>query len=269
MCYDREMDGGTTELDSIWGQDEPSDLQPPSDEALEAISKAVHEPHFMRQLVVYILRHAHGNERAQFLGFTMGNDLPGGMCAESLARTLLERILLGKRPWDMERYPDFLIFCKMHARSMVSNLFDLRDTVRRRSVSPVEEEGEDKPTYNEITGHSSDKEEGNAVRGREEFNQIAKGFLEEFALNLPDDSTEQKIIMAVIDNADSVKEPRDGSNELLVFDRPYMIDKLKISGKEFDAGLKRLQRQHKDFLPKWLAEKKLTTKEIGGLLYGR
>ena len=269
MCYYREMDGGTTELDSIWGEDEPPRAQPPTDEVLEAISKAVGDPTFMPWLLAYIQRQAHGHQQAQFLGYNLGTDLPGGMCVEGLALTLLERILLGKRPWDMERYPDFLLFCKMHAKSMVSNFFNLSDTIRRKSVSPLEEEdAEGRPIPNEVTDHNSPEEEGNFVQRRSEFNRIANAFLEEFALSLEDNSTEQKVIMAVIDDKGTVKEPREGSVELLAFDRPYMIEKLKISGKEFDAGVKRLQRKHKEFLPKWLAEKKLTAKEIGGLLYG-
>ena len=174
MCNDREMDGGTIELDSIWGEEDPSDTQPPTDEALEAISKAVNDPKFMPSLLTYILRQAHGHQRAQFLGFTLGADLPGGISAESLAMTLLERILVGKRPWDMEKYSDFLLFCKMHARSLVANLFNLSDTIRRKSVSPTEEEDEEgRSIPNEITGHYSENEEGNRVQAREEFNPNA------------------------------------------------------------------------------------------------
>jgi hypothetical protein len=264
------MDGGMTELGSIWEKDESSVVQPPSDEALAAIHKAVSDPNFMSNLIASILRLAHGHQTAQVLGFTSGKNLPGGICAEDLALTLLERILLGKRPWDMEAKPDFLLFCKMHARSMVSNLFALSDTIRRKSMSPIEEEGEEgQPIGNEVTEFNPENEEGNRVQGRKEFMKLANAFLDEFALSFDDESTEQKLIMAVIDDKDSVKEPREGSSELLVFDRPYMMDKLKITAKEFDSRLKRLQRKHKEFLPKWLEGRKLTTKEIGEMLYGR
>jgi hypothetical protein len=264
------MDGGTRELDSIWGADEPPQIQEPTDEAAQAIAQAVHDPRFMPQLLACILRQIHGHNRAQSLGFTMTKgDLPGGVSVESLAHELLERILLGKRPWDMEKYPDFLIFCQMHAKSMVANLFDLRDSIRRESASPVEEEdSEGNLLRSVVVDHNIPAEEGNRVQRRKEFDKIADSFLTDFAFSLEDNSTEQKIIMAVIDDKNTVVEPRDGSVELLAVDRPYMIEKLGVTGKEFDAGLKRLQRKHKSFLPEWLAAKKLTSKEIGELLHG-
>jgi hypothetical protein len=264
------MGRGVIELDSIWEKDESSVAQPPSEETLAAINDSVSDPGFMPKLIATILRLAHGHYPAQVLGFSSGKNLPGGICAEDLALTLLERILLGKRPWDMQAKPDFLLFCKMHARSMVSNLFALSDTIRRTSMSPIEEEDENgNPVGNAVTEFNSESEEGHRVRGREEFINVANAFLEDFALSLDDDSTEQKLIMAVMDDKDTVKEPREGSTELLVLDRPYMIDKLKITDREFDSALKRLQRKHKEFLPKWLEQKKLTTQEIGEMLYGR
>jgi hypothetical protein len=75
--------------------------------------------------------------------------------------------------------------------------------------------------------------------------------------------------MAVMDDKESVKTPRDGSDELLAVDRSYMTEKLNITGKAFDAALKRLQRKHKDYLPRWLEKQKITTKEIGEMLYAR
>lgn len=261
------MDGGKTDLDSI-EEDDSHTPKPPTDEAVEAIRVAVSDPNFMPRLVAYILRMAHGLERAYFLGYTMGTDLPGGMSGDGLAMELLERILLGKRAWDMAKYPDFLLFCKMHAKGMVQNLFNLSDTRRRKSVSPQEEADEQGNLVpNVFTGRFSEEEAGKRVQRLNEFNKLANDFLAEFALGLEEGSTEQKIILAVIDDTGSVKEPRDGSNELLVFDRPYMMEKLKISGKEFDAGLKRLQRKHKEYLPKWLEAMNLTTREIGGLLH--
>ena len=263
------MDGGKTELDSIWGQDEPPDIQPPSDESLEAISKAVNEPNFMPWLLAYILRQAQGNQRAQFLGFSMGKDLPGGMCVESLAHDLLERILLGKRPWDRDKYPDFLLFCKMHAKGMVLNLFNLSDTVRRKSVSPIEEEDEEgNQVPNPIVDHHSPQEDGRHVQRRDEYEALANDYLAEFALSLEDKSVEQRIVMEMIDNNDVVTEPREGSNELLAVDRPVMVKKLGVKEGEFDAGMKRLLRKHKEFRTTWLVGKKLTAEDIGGLLYG-
>jgi hypothetical protein len=269
MCYNRKMDGGVTELESIWEEDELLDSQPPSDDAMEEILRAVNEPNFMPWLLAYILRQSQGHQRALFLGYSMGKNLPGGMCVESLAHALLERILLGRRPWDQARYPNFLLFCKMHAKSMVSNLFNLSDTLRRKSVSPVEEADEEgNPIPNQILDHHLPQEDGRKVQGRDEFNRVANDFLTDLALKLQDNSTEQKIVMEIIDNKDVVKDPRDGSNELLAVDRPYMVKKLEVTEKAFDAAMKRLQRKHKDLLPVWLEENKLTADEIGGLLHG-
>jgi hypothetical protein len=223
----------------------------------------------MPWLLAYILRQSQGHQRALSLGYSMGKDLPGGVSVESLAQELLERILLGKRPWDRTKYPDFLLFCKMHARSMVSNLFDLSDTARRKSFSPLEEENEEgHPVPNPVVDHNSPQDDGRFVQRRADFERLANDFLTELAFTFEEDSVEQKIVMEIIDNKDVVKEPRDGSNELLAVDRPYMVSKLEVTGKVFDAGMKRLQRKHKDFLKSWLAAKNLTAKEIGELLYG-
>jgi hypothetical protein len=261
------MDGGMNEVDSIWGEDEPSDIQPPTDEVAQAIAAAVDQPRFMPDLLAYIVVLSRGHQRARFLGFDMGKDLPGGMCVESLAHTLLERILLGKRSWDMQKYPDFLIFCKMHSQSMVKNLFSLSDTIRRRSVSPMEEEDpEGNPLPGVIVDHIAIADDGNRVQRRNEIIAIVDSYLTDLALNCDDNSTEQKIIVAVIDDKKTVAQPREGSLELLAVDRPYMIETLKITGKEFDSGMKRLQRKHKAFVSEWLGEKGLTAKEIGELL---
>lgn len=264
------MDGGATDPDSIWGEDELPIAQPPSDATLAAIQAAVIHPRFMPNLTAAILRYAHGHRVANLLGFTSGSDLPGGISADDLAVRLLERVLKGKRAWDMQEKPDFLLFCKMHARSMVANLYNSPDAKLRTSLSPLEEENEEgKQSGNAVTNANLDQDRGDRVLGRNEFMTTVNEYLTDFALGLEDDSDEQRIILAVGDDHDSVKVPRDGSFELLAIDRPYMTEKLNISGKAFDAALKRLQRKHNEYLPKWLEKMKITTKEIREMLYGR
>jgi hypothetical protein len=87
-------------------------------------------------------------------------------------------------------------------------------------------------------------------------------------VSLPDGSVEQRILEAVIDNKDFVKGFREDSNGILSLDRAGIISELKISGSDYDSGLKRLKTRHPVALKEWLLKKKLDVSDLKMWIYG-
>jgi len=215
---------------------------PLSGEALDVAIKAMESSEFLMKLTVRIMNTA--RKMGFHSPFIDSMDLPGGKSAADLASEIVEKALTGAYTWDQQKFPDFTHFCLSRAKSILSNW--LHRMKHFTAVSPLAEtdphSGE--PVLNPVTKAVAPDDLYAMLRAKE-GSAMGDKFLEDFALGLPDQSIEQRIVMAVFDDREC------GS-------RAYCRGKLALSEADYDAGVKRLLRKLSVFGKEWRAKNKIS-----------
>jgi hypothetical protein len=211
---------------------------PLSGEALAAAIAAMESPDFLSKLTARIMK------EARKMGFQSpfddSMDLPGGKSAADLAGDIVEKALAGAYTWNREKIPDFINFCRSRAQSILSNW--LNRMKHFTAVSPMQEKDSKSgdllpnPMLQAISS-----EDIYALLRFKDGSSLGDRFLVDFALNLPDESVEQRVIMAVVDD-------RECGN------RAVCRSKLGISEADYDAAVKRLLRKLPIFGKEWRKE---------------
>lgn len=174
--------------------------------------------------------------------FSEGALIAGWHTPEDIAWEAITSVLEGKRKWDREKFPIFYIFCKLQIKSIIANALSKLANSRVYIESPISEED---PETGDFSG--TRVSEPKDPLSLPEFlisrdnRRIAESFLQDFALFLPEDSTEQKIVMRILDDSQCTG-------------RAYCIASMGLDGSEYDAAFKRLQRKLKDFKDSWMGQ---------------
>lgn len=209
------------------------DRVPLSGANLDAAIAAMQAPGFLEKLTARIMKLAIAKG---FLHPFRGNiDLPGGGSAGDLAVDIVEKSLSGTYTWDAEKEPDFLMFCFSRAESILSNW--LAKMRRIKTFSPVAGEDEEDDQGNPLL-KASDPVNLYEVLRFKDGGVLGNKLLEDFALDLPDGSPEQKIIMTVFDDRDCAT-------------RSHCIHSLGLSESDYDAAVKRIKRAIPKFFDNW------------------
>jgi len=210
------------------------DPVPLSGAKLDAAIAAMEAPGFLEKLTARIMKLAIA--KGFLHPFGRGNiDLPGGGSAGDLATDVIEKSLSGVYTWDTEKHPDFLIFCFSRAESILSNWLDKMR--RNKSFSPLAGEDEGDDQGNPLLT-ASDPTNFYEVLRFKDGGGLGNKLLEDFALDLPDGSPEQKIIMTVFDDRDCAS-------------RSHCIHSLGLSESDYDAAVKRIKRAIPKFFDNW------------------
>jgi|GEM_PF-3591437 len=201
----------------------------------DAAIKAMETLGFLEQLTVRIMKLA--ADKGFYNPFSDEDlDLPGGKSAADLAVDIIEKALDGTYTWDETKQPNFYYFCWSRAESILSNWLDKHRRVT--TMSPMEEENENgEPGVNAVNSVADGKDIYDVLRFRN-GGALGDKLLEEFALNLPDGSHEQAILMAIHDD-------RECAN------RAYCRGKLSLSEPDYDAAMKRIRRAAPRFFAEW------------------
>jgi hypothetical protein len=208
---------------------------PISGAKLDAAIKAMESAGFFERLTMRIMK------LAATKGFynPFGNedvDLPGGKSAADLANEIIEKALDGTYTWDDGKQPNFYRFCWSRAESILSNW--LAKNRRITTLSPVIEEVDgEQPDLNAVNTATDVCNIYELLRFRD-GGALGNRLLEDFALNLPDKSHEQSILMAVHDDRECIG-------------RAYCRGKLSISEADYDSAMKRIRRAAPPFLKEW------------------
>ncbi len=174
--------------------------------------------------------------------FSDGALIAGWHTPEDIAWEAVTSVLENNRKWDREKFPSFYVFCKLQIKSVVSNAVSKMGNSQISIESPISEES---PETGDFTGTRVSEPEDS--RSLCEFlisrdgRRIAESFLQDFALSLPEDSVEQKIVMSIIDDPQCIG-------------RAHCIAILGLDGAQYDAGLKRLHRRLLEFKEAWVAQ---------------
>jgi len=226
-----------TERDEIPAQERV----PLSGESLDLAIKAMESLGFLSKLTGRIMK------LARKMGFQSpfvdSMDLPGGKSAADLAGDIVEKALSGNYTWDRQKSPEFTNFCLSRAESILSNW--LHRMKHFTSMSPLVENDPDsgEQLANQLTAAAASDDLYGLLRTKE-GDGLGDKFLEDFALSLPDESIEQRIVMAVFDD-------RECGN------RAYCRGKLALSEADYDAGIKRLLRKLAVFGKEWRIKLKI------------
>jgi hypothetical protein len=220
---------------------------PISGEKLKLACKAMQEDLFFERLTCAVV----GAARSLGLSYPVtGNgknmQLPGAVDCSDIAATIVQKALSGEIQWDVEKYPDFWKFCASRSGSVLSSTW--KKNKRSSAYSPIEEmgaDGKETPTMISRLVDPTDFYENLAAKENQE---LGNEFLEDLALSLDDGSSEQEIIMAIVDDRTTAT-------------RKELIKKLEIDGQEYDRAWKRIQRALPNFKVSWLADKQLTPEE--------
>ena len=134
--------------------------------------------------------------------------------------------------------------CLSRTESILSNWLDRMKNFM--PVSPLMEKNPDsgKPIPNALTRATASDDLYGDLRVRE-GGALGDKFLEDLALSLPDNSVEQRIIMAVFDD-------RECAN------RAVCRGKLGLSESDYDAAMKRLMRKIPFFGKEWRTTNKIS-----------
>jgi hypothetical protein len=237
-AYNSSKYGGMTTLDSESIEPDAgktSVREPLSGEKLALAVESMKSPVFLMRLVALIMKLA--RKKGFKSPFMDSMDLPGGKSAADLAADIVEKTLSGSYEWNHKEFPDFLDFCFSRTESILSNW--LNRSSRSTTMSPLTER--DAETGEPILNALNVARSGDNVISNLRFKEgeaLGDRFLEHIALALPENSTEQLIILAVFDD-------RECAN------RSYCCSKLKISGEIFDAAVKRLLRRLPMLVKEW------------------
>jgi len=174
--------------------------------------------------------------------------LPGSTSVGEIAMIIIHKALNGDIFWDESKFQTFYDFCSSRTQSVLSST--LKNYQRSEPQSPIpqvnasSEEGvretdisaarAPNDVYEEVL-LSEDSERGNA-------------FLQDFALSLDDESNEQLIAMAILDDRECVS-------------RKYCIEKLNLKDADYDSALKRLHRRLPKFRKQWVADNQVSEDE--------
>lgn len=218
------------------------DRVPLSGEALDVALRALESPDYVSKLTVRIMQLA--RKKGFHSPFADTMDLPGGESASDLANDIMEKALAGNYTWDREKFPDFTNFCLSRTESILSNWLDRMKNFM--PVSPLMEKNPDSgnPIPNALTRATASGDLYADLRVRE-GGALGDKFLEDLALILPDNSVEQRIIMAVFDD-------RECAN------RAFCRGKLGLSESDYDAAMKRLMRKIPVFGKEWRTTNKIS-----------
>lgn len=207
---------------------------PLSGVALDAAVMAMESPDFLSKLTGRIMQQA--KKMGFHSPFVDSMDLPGGKSAADLADDIIEKALAGNYNWNRARTPDFSNFCCSRARSVLSNWLKRTKPYATMSHQPEKDPHSGETVHNDLTKAVAEDIYG--ILRSNEGSALGDRFLEDFGLNLPDGSVEQRIVLAVFDD-------RDCAN------RGYCIGKLGVSEADYDAGAKRLLRKLPVFGKEW------------------
>jgi len=215
---------------------------PLSGKQLEAAVLALETPAFREKLAARIMKLA--RQKGFHSPFDDEMNLPGGKSAGDLAGDIVEKALEGSYTWDYSKQPNFLYFCLSRAESILSNW--LEKSERLETMSPL---FEDDDASGEVGANpvntATNRVDIYAILRWRDGGNLADQFLQDFALNLPDGSHEQLIVMAVHDDRECAG-------------RKYCLSKLKISEGEYDAAIKRILRRLPAFRDEWIRENDVT-----------
>lgn len=208
---------------------------PLSGAKLDVAIKAMESAGFLEKLTARIMKLAADKGFYSPFG-DEATDLPGGKSVADLAGDIVEKALDGTYTWDDQKQPDFYRFCWSRAESILSNW--LAKNHRSTTMSPLLEEDETQgPEANAVNSAADGTDIYEMLRFRE-GGKLGDQLLEDFALNLPDKSHEQAILLAVCDDRECVN-------------RSYCRGKLGLSETDFDAAMKRIRRASPGFLANW------------------
>lgn len=174
--------------------------------------------------------------------FSEGALIGGWHTPEDIAWETVTSVLDGRRKWDRAKFPSFYLFCKLQIKSIVSNAQSKLGNSQLQIESPISEED---PGTGDFTGTRVSEPEDS--RSLYEFlisrdnRRIAESFLQDFALSLPDDSIEQRIVMRILDDTECTG-------------RGYCMAAMSLDGNQYDAAFKRLKRKLNEFKVMWLSQ---------------
>jgi len=211
----------------------------------EAARIAMEKPSFLDKVTVQIMKLA--RQKGFYSPFEDDMDLPGGKSAADLAVDIVEKALDGSYTWNSEKEPDFYNFCVSRAESILSNW--LSKNVKMKTTSPLASEN---PQTGEMVesefGSVSDPTDPYSILRDKDGGSLGDKFIEDLSLGLANDSHEQSIMMAVLDDR-------------VCANRAYCMRKLNMAGNDYDAAVKRIRRRLPEFQKEWFKATGITAEE--------
>lgn len=208
---------------------------PLSGEKLALAIQSMESPNFLMRLTARIMKLA--KQKGFHSPFKDSMELPGGKSAADLAGDIVEKAMTGAYNWNHEQFPNFYHFCLSRAESILSNW--LARAQRSRSMSPLmPEDSESEQTVPNALNTAIAPDDIYVILRMKDGGALGDRFLEDFALSLLEETTEQKIVFAVFDD-------RECAN------RAYCREKLALSEDVYDAAVKRIIRRLPGFVHEW------------------
>jgi len=156
--------------------------QPLAGEDLAAATEAMSDPIFFHRLIGKVIYEA--EKMTIWSPVTRTLRLPGGLTADDVAHTCVEKCLGGVRRWNRAACPRFYTFCAGQIRSLLSN--EVRRAARNLVdfFSPVPVTGgEGEPRQ----AHEGVADDFHAALISAEGTELARRFLTDLARKLPAD----------------------------------------------------------------------------------
>lgn len=169
--------------------------------------------------------------------------------AEDIAWEVVTSALAGERRWNRQKFPNFYVYCKLQIRSVISNTLEKLGNRHLSIESPIPEEN---PETGDFTGtrvsEPEDEKSFSEFLMSREGARLADSFLQDFALSLPENSIEQRIVTKVLDDKECTEHN-------------YCTKALGLERKQYDAALKRIERALPKFKEIWITENGLTAED--------
>lgn len=223
-----------------------SDQKMSLEDRQEAFSQMQKDATFIKKLVLTAQR------QAELFGLAdpfSGGTIVEWHTAEDIAWEVVTGALAGERRWNRQKFPSFYVFCKLQIRSVISNTLEKLGNRYLSIESPIPEEN---PETGDFTGTKVSEPED--TKSLSEFlmsregDRLADSFLQDFALLLPENSIEQRIVMKVLDDKACTEHT-------------YCTKALGLERKTYDAALKRIERTLPGFRETWISKNGLTAED--------